>query len=209
MKAIKHSWVPGSLAVLLLLSGCVKLWQESLDIKTYLIEARREGGSAQTALAPKLWIDSVTVLPPYNMRGLVLRKSDVEFTASYYTELLMSPSENIRNELYMWLSTSGLFEDVSIVNRAGKSHSLHVTVMEFYGDATSQEAVLTVKATLIDDRTKEVGVVFSNDYRRRIAVSDNSADELIRAYNVALGGILSDLERDMGEAVGHYSGSAD
>lgn len=186
---------------MLLTVGCVKIWRENLDIKTYVIEAPRNLQALEKPLADKLWIDSVVVLPPYNVRNLVLRESDVEFSTSYYTELLMSPSENFRNACYTWFAESEIFSNVVLVDRAGMSHRLAVTIMQFHGDAAGSKAVLKIKATLFDEKTKGMRVLFTKDYLQEIDVAGNDAEELIRAYNKALGQILADCEGDVVSAL--------
>ncbi|VGO13757.1 hypothetical protein PDESU_02314 [Pontiella desulfatans] len=197
MSTLKQTFTLVACASVLLVTGCVKLWRKNLEIKTYMVEVRREAEAVQAPLAQKLWIDSVHVLPPYNIRNLILRKSDVEFTTSYYTELLMSPSENFRNGFFTWFSASGIFDDVSVVERKGMSHSLVVSVLEFYGDTTDHQTVLKIKATLFDEKTDGMRVLFSKDYQRRIQMPEASAEELIRAYNEAFTKILSDCEQDV------------
>lgn len=154
-------------------SGCMKLWQKSIDVKTYMLEAPRELQLQEKPLAGKLWIDSVSVLPPYNVRNFVLRESDVQFGHSYYSELLLSPSENFRNALFLWFSDSGVFENVSIVNRSGMTHRLTVSVVKFYSDRSiaDEKAVLAIKATLFDEEAKGLRVLFSKEYisRSRLA----------------------------------------
>ena len=148
-------------------------------------------------LADKLWIDSVVVLPPYNVRNLILRESDVNYSTSYYTELLMSPSENFRNAFYTWFAESGVFSDVTLVDRAGMTHRLSVTVMQFHGDAVGKKAVLKIKATLFDEKTKGMRVLFTKDYFQQVDVAVSNAEELIRAYNQALKQILAECEKDV------------
>lgn len=197
MKPINRSIAFLGLGLLLTLTGCVKLWQENIDIRTYMVEVDREGDAVAEPLADKLWVEFVNVLPPFNVRNMVLRQSDVEFSTSYYTELLMSPSENFRNEVFGWMSGSGLFDEVSIVNRVGRSHSLVTTVMEFYGDETTHEAVLRIKATLLDEKTAGNRVLLSKDYSRRIKLATSDVEGLIRGYNAALSEIMVDLESDI------------
>ena len=201
MKTMNRVNVLCLIGLTLLLTGCVKLWKENIDIKTYMIEAERDGEPVSKVLAPKLWIDAVNVLPPSNVRNLIIRESDVEYTTSYYTELLMSPSENFRNELFVWLSACGLFDEVSIVDRSGRSHSLVTTVMEFHGDKPGEAAVLRLKATLLDEMTRGNRVVFSKDYAQRVTLTQTSAESLIRAYNSALTSILEELEADIANAL--------
>ena len=160
MRTLKRTLILFSCTSMVLLSGCVKLWQKNLDIKTYMVEVQRDGKVLEKSMADTLWIESVHVLPPYNIRNLILRENDVEFTTSYYTELLMSPAENFRNGFYSWFAASGMFENVTVVQRDGMSHRLVATVMEFYGDKTDNKAVLKIKVSLFDEKTEGMRILF-------------------------------------------------
>lgn len=194
--------VPAVMCLMFMLSaGCVRLWQDNIEIKTYMVEVLRDKPPAEQALGEKLWIEPVTVLPPYNVRNLILRKSDVEFSTSYYTELLMSPAENFRNSFYTWFSASGLFRHVSIAERNSMSHRMVVNIMEFYGDTQQEEAVLRIKVTLFDEQARGMSVLLSREYRQSVALAETRADELVRAYNRALTRILADCEKDVLKAL--------
>jgi hypothetical protein len=164
-----------------------------------MIEAERTAASAEKPLADKLWVDSVSVLPPYNIRNFVLRKNDVEFTTSYYTELLLSPDENFRNNFYTWFSNSGLFQHVSLSERRGISHRLVVSVLKFYGDSSgdSSSIVLEIKVTLFDEKTRGIHVLHTQNYLQQVDMPDDTAESLIRAYNQALQQILAECEKDI------------
>jgi uncharacterized lipoprotein YmbA len=184
---------------LLLSTGCVKLWTQKLDIKTYIVETERTTAVLNKPLADKLWIDTVSVLPPFNVRNMVLRRSDVEYETSYYTELLLSPAENFRNNFYTWFAASGIFQEVSLANRREMSHRLAISVLKFYGDASVEQgqAVMEVKATLVDEQAKGLRVLFSKSYMQRVDLVERGPDELMRAYNLALSNILVECEKDM------------
>ena len=197
MKTMKHAFVLLTCAFMLLSTGCVKLWQKNLDIKTYMVQVKRDTQALENPLAEKLWIEDIHVLSPYNIRNLILRESDVEFTPSNYTELLMSPAENFRNGFYGWFSDSGMFKDVSVVNRAGMSHRLVATIMEIYGDIVENKAVMRIKVSLFDEKTKGVNVLFSKDYLQQIEIPQANAEELMRAYNKAFYLVLTECEKDV------------
>lgn len=203
MKIMKHFFIACLLACMVLGSGCIKLWTKSLDIKTYMVEAERTASVLGNPLADKVWVDTVHVLPPFNVRNIVLRKSDVEYETSYYTELLISPSENFRNNFYTWFASSGIFHEVSLSDRKGISHRLVVTVLKFYGDIASEPGavVLEIKVTLLDEKTQGMRVLLSKDYRQHVEVSEQSSGEVIRAFNQALQHILSDCEADVLEVL--------
>lgn len=186
------------IATLVIAPGCVKLWQKSLDIKTYMVQVERHGPSRSVTQPRKLWIDDVAVLPPYNTRNLVLRKSDVEFDSSYYAELLISPADNFRNNIYIWFAASRLFEDVTMTERSRMAYRLVATVLKFYGDMEEGQAVLKFKISLIDEQSKQgIAVLLNKDYEQRVSVEEFSADDLIRAYNQALSLILTECEADI------------
>lgn len=203
MKTMNCFFMTCLLACMLLGSGCIKLWTKSLDIKTYMVETERTTPVLETPLADKLWVDTVNVLPPFNVRNIILRKSDVEYETSYYTELLLSPSENFRNNFYTWFSSSGIFHAVSLSDRHEMSHRLVVTVLKFYGDTSSGQGkiVLEIKATLLDEKTQGMRVLLSKDYRQQVEVPEQSSEEIIRAFNQALQQTLSDCEADVIKAL--------
>jgi hypothetical protein len=64
MKTLNRIVSGAMCASILLSAGCVKLWQKNLDIKTYMVEAKRDSPPLEEPLAGKLWIDQVSVLPP-------------------------------------------------------------------------------------------------------------------------------------------------
>jgi uncharacterized lipoprotein YmbA len=201
MKNRMTLWVV--VAAMLMTSGCIKIWRKSVDQKTYMLTTQREADPIKSPLADKLWIDNVSVLPPFNVRSLILRDSDVQFETSYYSELLISPSENFRNNFYTWFSESGLFQHVSMSSFKDSSHKLSVSVIRFYGNlaAGDQKTVLSIKATLFDERADGMRVLFSKDYLQEEAVSNMTAPELIRSYNRSLTQILTACEKDILEAV--------
>ena len=201
MKTLKHTFILLLCTSVVWLSGCVKIWQKNLNIKTYMLEVHRTAGVMEQPLAEKLWIESVHVLPPYNIRNFVLRESDVEFSTSYYTELLMAPAENFRNGFYIWFAASGVFSDVSIVNRSGMSHSLSVSVLEFYGDAVDEQAMLKIKVSLFDEKTNGLRVLLSKDYTQNVEIDETTAEELLRAFNKGLTQILIEAEQDIVKAL--------
>ncbi|QBG46956.1 hypothetical protein EGM51_05945 [Verrucomicrobia bacterium S94] len=195
MKMLK--WV-SVLFALLAVNGCVKIWQDNLDIRTFMLQAERPGGREAVADYGKLWIEDVHVLPPYNVRSLTVRESDVEFSTTYYSELLMSPAENFRNLFYDWFSKSGCFNEVSISDQREMNYRLVASVMEFYGDRKSTEAVLRIKISLFGENRE---VLLHKDYAQRVHAASNAAEDYIRAYNQAVEKILIQCEKDVVSAI--------
>ncbi|MDF7822504.1 ABC-type transport auxiliary lipoprotein family protein [Pontiellaceae bacterium B12227] len=179
-----------------MLNGCVKLWQKTIDIQTYMIRVERTAAPLETSSGKKLWIDEVYVQPPFNVRSLVTRENEVKFTTSYYSELLMSPSENFQNGFFNWLSASGMFDWVTITDRKDMSHRLVITVTDFYGDVPGKQVVLRIKLSLLDEISSENKVLLHKDYERKVSVAQGDADGYILAYNEAFAEILREFEKD-------------
>ena len=188
-----------AVTAMLVTSGCVKIWRKSIDQKTYMLTTQRALEPIKSPLADKLWIDAVRVLPPFNVRSLILRDNDVQFETSYYSELLISPSENFQNNFYTWFSDSGIFQHVSMSGFSESSHKLSVSVIRFYGNLEEgdKKTVLSIKATLFDERADGMRVLFSKDYDQEEAIANMSAAELIRSYNRSLSKILTACEKDV------------
>lgn len=201
MNTWRHTLYGPVIAVTLLSCGCVKLWRKNPDISCYMLQSERTAAPAESPLGDRLWIDPVTVVPPYNGRSLVTRENKEEFALSYYSELLLLPAENFRNAFYSWFAASGLFKTVSISERAGRSHRLAVTVEAFYADRETSEAVLEMRVALLDEQTRGLQVVFAKEYRRRIPLDTLNARTLIRGYNEALAQILAACEQDAADVL--------
>ena len=199
MKIQKRITLGITVAAMLMTSGCVKIWRNSIDQKTYMLTTQHPTEPMKTPLADKLWIDKVNVLPPFNIRSLILRDNDVQFETSYYSELLISPSENFRNNFYTWFSDSGIFRYVSMTKDSDSSHKLTVSVIRFYGNMEegNRKTVLSIKATLFDERARGLDILFSKDYLHEEALPNMTADELIRSYNKSLHKILTACESDV------------
>ncbi len=183
---------------LLMACGCVKIWQDNLDIKTYMLQVERPGEGESVPMFGKLWIEDVHVLPPYNVRSLIVRESDVEFSTSYYSELLMSPTDNFRNLIFDWFSSAGCFKEVSTDDRKGMKYRLLATVMDFYGDRKTQKAVFRIKVSLF---TESENVLMHKEYAAQIKSESNHAEDYIRAYNQATAEILTMCEQDVRAAI--------
>lgn len=184
-----------------MLSGCVKLWQKTVDIQTYMIRVERTAEPLEASLGKTLWIDEVYVQPPFNVRSLISRENEVKFSASYYSELLMSPSENFQNGFFNWLSASGMFDLVTLSDRKGMSHRLVVTVTDFYADISTRQAVLRIKVSLLDQMTSEKKVLLHEDYEQKIMISGEDVESYMLAYNEGLAMILQEFERDAVEVL--------
>ena len=190
-----------AVGAIVLMSGCFGLAKKPVDFRSYLLEVRRPAElPKRPRVAEELWLERVAVLPPWNVQNLVLRRSGAEYQTTFRSELLVAPAENIRNIVFDWLNDSGLFKDVTLTHRRGVDAALAVTVTRLYGDLSSGEAVVELRAALL--RPSDSRVLLARTYSARVPVKENSAEALVEAYDTALARILVDLEKDLADTLG-------
>jgi len=76
-------------------------------------------------------------------------------------------------------------------------------VSELYGDVRNPAApvaVITVAFYLSPTNVVAPGVIWSQEYRQRVAASSASPEAMAKAWNAALSTILADLARDLAAA---------
>ena len=192
------------LAGVLLFTGCVRLWRGHIEQKTYLLSVERRQPMLKKPKGRVLWIDRVNTLPPYNVRSLIIKKGSSEYTASYYNELLISPSENVRNVFFNWFVDSGIFEDTTLYNPKEMSHRLSVSLLEMYIDDSTGEprqVVVTLKVALIEETSGKI--LLNRNYKQSVSVDKIGVDAEaeVKALNKAFELILEECENDIIKAL--------
>lgn len=183
----------------LVLCGCVKLWRGPVEQKTYLLDAVRTAERFSAPKAGRLFVDRVHALPPFDTRSLITKRSASEYESSFYHELLISPSDNIRNICFNWFAESGLFEETSMTDRKGMTHRLSVSLLEMYGDDSAgapRKAVVALRVSLISRADGVDQVLVNKSYRESVPCSGSGAEADMRAFQDAFRLILERCETD-------------
>lgn len=206
MKTKTAAVIPLFLACILLLTGCVKLWREHIEQKTYLLSVERTLPVHGTATGGVLWIDRVNTLPPFNVRSFIIKKGGSEYVSSYYTELLISPSENVRNMFYNWFSASGLFDETTMHDRSTMTHRLSVSLIEMYGDDSAggpRRAVVALKVAVFGQSGGMDNVLLNKTYRQEVETlaREDAAEADMEALNKAFQLILEACEADIAKVL--------
>ncbi len=106
-------------------------------------------------------------------------------------------TEEVRN----WLSESGLFKYVvDSTNGVEADYILEGNINQLYGDfraPNTPKAALGIQFVLIEEVSANPKIVFQNNYRREMALSSNSPEDLVKGWNEALQQILTALEKDL------------
>lgn len=184
-----------------LLSGCIQLWQEALDIRTYLLSVERNIPPVEKPMAALLEVERVVVLPPFNSRNLIIRTSEAEYAPSYYSEFLVTPEENVRSVVFNWFAQSGLFTETVLQSRRKKAFRLAVTVLEMAVDARKEaapETVLSMQVALVDGRPGQgERVLMSKKYTCASVVASVEPEPVIQSWSQSLQEILTACEADL------------
>jgi len=160
-------------------------------------------GAAEAAVTdqPLLQVSKAFVAAPFHEKSLVYRIGDNKYTADYYQEFLVSPSQMITQLTVDWLRTSGAWPRVDHVGAPTTGRILDLTVRELYGDYRregSEQAVVRLRAQLssldAEDNTRRL---MEKDYVARVKIKDREAETLVSGLNQALEQVLEKLAADL------------
>lgn len=157
--------------------------------------------SSEAAHPERLRVDRVRVVAPYDRAALVYRLSAVRYVSDPYQTFLADPGPMLGNRVAEWLAEAQLFKGVAGPGSAAPAPLvLEVTVTELYGDFqddSSPVAVMSMRCTLIDQRSVRPTVIYERAITRHVPLSKASSEALVRGYDAALTEILLQLARDL------------
>jgi len=196
----------GAIAVLLtvlLCSGCVS--RQPYAKHQFVLETVRAAQVNSPSQDIVLAVRGLTIDPAYDSRSLLYRKAETEYESDFYNEFLVAPQALISSQTRNWLAQSGLFKTVlepgSLVEA---THILEGNVLALYGDFRGQSlprAVMEIRLFVVTSRSSRPEVVFTRDYRASQPAEERTAEALAAAFNQCLAQILSELEKDLAEAL--------
>jgi uncharacterized lipoprotein YmbA len=154
----------------------------------------------------RLKVGRVRVAEPYDRASLVYRLSDVRFTSDPYHAFLADPGPMLGNRIAEWLADADLFQAVDGPGGpAPAPRVLEATVTELYGDfeagRTNPAAVMSIHFTIINQEGPRPEIEYERSLSRRVALSNESPEALVRGYGAALADILNQLMTDLSNYV--------
>lgn len=194
-----------SLVLLLvcILGACVKLERPTLDRKYFTLDAVRPAVSEKKVLIDKnLIIRRVKISPRYEDRDLVYKTGANVFEADYYNAFFVPPSAMITQELRVWMGDSKVFANVLGPESMGTGdYLLEGLVNSIYGDYSTPDhkAALRMQFILIDNGDPDLPILYSHNFSREIPVQAIGPEALVKALNVGLESIFSELEQGLAE----------
>jgi uncharacterized lipoprotein YmbA len=195
--------VIASLAAAASLASCA-LTRSAPVKRTFLLEPAMPAVAAAPRPA-SVRVGVVSVAAPFRGKAFVYRESELKYDADYYSEFFVAPAVMLAEATAKALTAANVFRRVVPFGAAADDgdYVLDGFVSELYGDVRSPAApvaVIVVTFYLSPTNVVAPGVIWSQEYRQRVAASSASPEAMAKAWNTALSAILADLARDLAAA---------
>ena len=199
----RHVSLRAALAMLALLvvAGC-NLTRPAPVKATFLLDPPLPP-AVTTPKAATLRIGTFNVSAPYRDRAFTYRTGDVKFESDFYNEFFVAPGPMIGQATTKALAAANVFTRVVPAGTAPEEGDfvLEGFVADLYADARERPAAGVVGINFYLTRTTFPStVVWSRDYRERVALSASTPEALAQAWNEALGRVLARLASDLSTA---------
>jgi len=182
-----------------IVAGC-SLTRPSPVKNTFLLDPPNPPAAA----APKpatLRIGTFNVSAAYRDRAFTYRTGDVKFESDFYNEFFVAPGPMVGQATTRALAAANVFTRVVPAGTAPEEGDfvLEGFVSDLYADTRDKPAAAVVGINFYLTRTAfPSSVVWSRDYRERVALSASTPEALASAWNEALGILLRKLAQDLG-----------
>ena len=195
--------VIASVAAMATLSSC-SLSRPAPVKRTFLLEPAMPAVAA-TPRPTSVRVGVVSVAAPFRGKAFVYRESELKYDADYYDEFFVAPAIMLSEATAKALTAANVFRRVVPFGAAADDgdYVLDGFVSELYGDVRNPAApvaVITAAFYLSPTNVVAPGVIWSREYRQRVAASNASPEAMAKAWNTALSAILADLARDLAVA---------
>ncbi len=181
--------------------NCFSIKKDFPEKKSFLLEL--SPSKLQSRSMPKEWnvkLRKVSVSSKFLDKSFVYRKSESKYESDFYDEFLISPQQNLSEELVRYLDASGAFLSTSDMNsRIEATHYIEADFPGLYGDFRESgypKSYMEVQLRVFDDRTAEYIPIFRKNYSKSISMKDESPESLVDGWNQALAEICNDFIKD-------------
>ncbi len=186
------------LAVTVALSGCSAFSKEYPDKRYFSLHVVRSGEERVPLDNLVLKVRQFEVSRSYEGQELIYRQGELDWASDYYNALFVPPADLLTEATIRWIEASRLFAQVvPQTSRLKPTHYLEGFLASFYGDYSdpaNRRAVVEIGFLLMDERNLDSLVAYQGVFKREEPLADDSVEELIRAYERAIAGILSELD---------------
>lgn len=200
MRVPRHAGLRAALAALALslVAGCS--FTRPAPVKnTFLLDPPPPPAVASPKPAT-VRIGTFNVSAAYRDRAFTYRTGDVKYESDFYNEFFVSPGAMIGQATTRALASANVFARVVPAGTAPEEGDfvLEGFVADLYADTRERPAAGVVGVNFYLTRTTfPTAVVWSRDYRERVALAANTPEALAAAWNEALGTVLRKLAQDL------------
>jgi hypothetical protein len=188
---------------LILLNFCISFNKDYPEKKSFLIEIKSNSETSKSRSIPAEWVvklRKVNVSSKFSDKSFVYRKSETKYESDFYNEFLISPQQNIAEEFVRYLDASNAFKSATdMSSRIEASHFIEVDVIQLYGDfrdSSRPQSLIELQIRVFDDRQAEYKPVWRKNYKRNIAMKNESPDALVVGWDSALSEISKEFVSD-------------
>lgn len=203
MKTATTWLVPAVLAALL--TGCSAFSKDYPDKRYFSLKVQRTGAKDPSVGDLTLKVRQLDVSRSYEGQELVYRQDNLEWAADFYNVFFVPPADLLTEATIHWMADSGLFaEAVPQTSLLQTTHYLEGYLSSLYGDYSdpaNRRAVVEIGFLLIDERQPGTQVAYQGSFHREVPLADDSVETLIRAYEMAITGIMTEFEADLGKTL--------
>ena len=190
-----------ALAAALAVLGACTLTRPAPVKHMFLLEPAAPAPAAKTHDAA-VRIGMITVAASFRGRTLVYRRDDVTYESDFYSEFFVAPQAMLADATAKALTAANVFKRITPSGSAPyeSDYVLDAFVTELYGDLREPgkaASVLSVTFYLSHAGIVVPKVVWTKEYRQRVAAGDGSPEALVRGWNSALTTITGELTRDL------------
>ncbi|HBA82794.1 MAG TPA: hypothetical protein DCZ95_01750 [Verrucomicrobia bacterium] len=199
MKSFYGCMIAGSLALLFAANGCMSIKQPYIEKRQYVLEAKRPGDAVPTTGTALLKVRPFVAAPLCEGSSFVYRLQENRYAADFYHVFLIPVNNQLTEIQRQWLAQAG-FPTAQSSSRLDPLFILENTLLTCRGDYRNPAhplAIVEIETALVDNRNSPPQLVFQKTYCREILLKKASPDELVRGWNEALAGILTELESDL------------
>lgn len=187
--------------LLLFMVGCSGPGKAPAVRRYYALELQRQGQTHQSHGDTILEIKPLGMSPTFAPKQLAYRTSEFRYESDFYNQFVTDARLQITEQTRRWISDSKFFSSVALSGSALEAtHLLEGNIVSLYGDfrdKSNSKAVMQIEFFLIDIKSPNTSVVFTNLYKATAGVGEPKVENLIRAYNQCLKQILVDFEADL------------
>ena len=184
------------LAVTLLL-GCVNLDRPAADQRRFVLEAPRPTREAAAA-AGHLAVLAFHANPTWASAGFVHRTRAGDVEADFHAEFFVPPAVMVADATRRWLADAGLFAIVTgDGSRVPPTHALQGEVTDLYVDARTGEPAAVLGVEFLLQEAEQRALVHHVRLSHRTPLADLRPETIAQGWNVALAGVLTQLEAQL------------